>query len=205
MALIAIDAVIDISRNIWVMEIRRIVAPVASRALEDGIVVGVRVARRANTVGVAMGDRELRVLCVIEGGACPRGGVVAVLARSREELRLCGVTGIRRLIVVGLMASDAGGGQSRVVAVDVAVGAHPWRHGMRTGQREGRVVVIEGRVRPGRSVVTELTSCGESGRRVHGIVRVRVVLLVTRIAQATVQRIVAVDVAIGALTRRNCM
>jgi len=71
-----------------VLKITRIVAAMAARALEDGIVVRVDMARRANVIGAAMVGWELRVLCVIERGAGPRRRVVAVLARGGEELRL---------------------------------------------------------------------------------------------------------------------
>ena len=107
-ALIAVNAVVDISRNIFVPEIARIVSSVAARALEDGIVVRVRVAGGAHAVSVAMIDGELRILRVIEGGARPCGGVVAVLTCRWEELRLRRMARIARLVVVVLMASDAG-------------------------------------------------------------------------------------------------
>ena len=187
------------------MKIRGIVATMAARALEGRIVIGVRVARGANTLGVAVVDRELGVLRVIEACARPGCRVVTILARRREELRLRGVAGVARVVVVGLMASDACGRQCRVVGVDVAIGAHPWRYGVRASQREGGVVVIEGGVGPDRGVVAEFTSGGESGRGMDGIVRVRVVPLMTRVAERAVQRIVAADVAIGALTRRDCV
>ena len=85
-----------------------------------------------------------RVLRVIEGGACPIGRVMAGLARRREELRLRGVARVRRIGVVGLMTSVAGRWQGRVIAIGMAIGALPWRYGMRASQREHGVVVIEG-------------------------------------------------------------
>ena len=107
MTLVTVDAVVDVAVNVRVTEIVRIVAAMAARALEDRIVIRVRVARGASTVGVAMVHREPGVLRVIESGAGPGGGVMAVLARSREELRLRLVTGIGRVVVIGLMATDA--------------------------------------------------------------------------------------------------
>ena len=77
-----------------------------------------------------MVNRELCVLRVIERCARPGGRVVASRAGRREELRLRGVAGIRGVVVIGLMAANTGRGQRGVVAVDVAVGACPGRHGM---------------------------------------------------------------------------
>ena len=143
MTLVTVDAVVDIPVNLRMREILCVVATVAIRALEHRIVVRVRVARGANTVGVAVGDREARVLRVIEGCSRPRGRVVAGLACSREELRLRRVTGVRRVVVIGLVASDAGRGQRSVVTVDVAVGALPRRNRVRSRQRESSVGVVE--------------------------------------------------------------
>jgi len=98
--------------------------------LENGIVIRVRVARRTDTVGIAMTGRELRVLRVIEGRSGPCGGVVTILASRREELWLRGVARIGRLVVVRLVASDASGGQRGVVVVHVAIAAHTRRHHM---------------------------------------------------------------------------
>ena len=74
---------------------------------------------------------------------------------------------------------------------------------MRAGQGEGRVVVIERGVCPHGGVVAEFARRRESGRSVRGIVGAGVVLLVARVAQGTVQRIIVVDMAIRALPRRN--
>jgi hypothetical protein len=78
-----------------------------------------------------MARREWRVLRVIKRGAGPCGRVVAVLARRREELRLRFVARIRRVVVVGLMAADTRRRQSRVVVVDMTIGAHPRRYKVR--------------------------------------------------------------------------
>ena len=128
MALVAIDTVVDIAANIRVLEIGGIIAAVASGALEDGIVVRIDMARGAHVIRVAMGGRELCVLRVIERGAGPGGGVVAGLARGGEELLLRRVTRVRGVVVVGLMAANAGCRQRSVIVVDVAVGAHARRH-----------------------------------------------------------------------------
>ena len=136
MTLVTIDAVVDVPIHVRVTEISWIVATMAIRALEHRIVIRVGMARGAHSVGVAMIDRKARVLRVVEGCACPRGGVVAVLARSREELRLSLVTGIGGVVVIRLMAPDACYWQGRVVAVDVAIGALPRRNRVRSRQRE---------------------------------------------------------------------
>jgi len=199
--LVAVNAVVDVSRHVRVTEVSGIVAAVAAGALEYGVIVGIDVARGANTVGIAMVNRESRVLRVIECRAGPGCGVVAVLARGREELLLRRVAGIGGVVVIGLMAADTSRGQRGVVAVDVAVGAYPRRCLVRAGEGECRIVVIERGVCPDGGVVAQFARGRESGRRVRGIVRSRVVLLVARVAQGVVQRIVVVDMAIDALPR----
>ena len=142
--MIAIDAVVDIARDVVVLEILGVIVAVATRALEDGIVVRIDVARRAHAVGIPVIDRELRVLRVIECSPGPGGRVVTGLARGREKLRLRRVTRIGRVVVIGLVATDARDGQRGVVVVDVAIGADARRHRVRSGQRERGVVVVEG-------------------------------------------------------------
>ena len=112
------------------MEISGVVAAVATRTLEHRVIIRIRMARGAIAVCVAMVNREPCVLRVIERRTGPGGRVMAVRAGGREELRLRGVPGIRGVIVIGLMAADTGRGQRSVVAIDVAVGACPGRHGM---------------------------------------------------------------------------
>lgn len=153
MTLVTVDAVVDIPRHVVVLEIIRVIAAMTSGALEDGVVVRIGVAGRAHIAGIAMAGREWRVLGVVKGGAAPGCGVVAVLAGCRKELRLCRVAGIRGVVVVRLVAPDAGRGQRRVIVVDVAVGTNAGRHDVGAGKGEGRVVVIKRRVGPHRGVV----------------------------------------------------
>jgi len=200
--LVAVDAVVDITRNVVVMEVVGVIAAMASSALENGVVVGVDMARRTHPTGVAMARRELRVLRMIEGRAGPCRCVVAVLAGSGEELRLCSVTGVRGVVVVGLVTSDACCRQCCVVVVHVAVTANTRRHGMRAGKGEGGVVVVEGRVGPDSGVVTQLASRRESRGCVCGISGAVVIILVTRIAESAGQVVIIVDVAICALPGR---
>ena len=130
MALVTIHTVVDIPSHMVMLEIVCVVSAMTAGALEYGIVVRVRMAGRAHVVRVAMARRELRVLRVIERGAGPGRRVVAVLACGWEELLLRRVSRVRRVVVVGLVAADAGDWQGRVITVDVAVGAYPRRHRM---------------------------------------------------------------------------
>ena len=144
MALVAVDAVVDVPRHVVVMEVVRIVAPMTSRALEHRVIVGVRVAGRANAVGVAVARGELRVLRMVEGCSRPCSSVVAVLARCREELLLRLVPRVCCVLVIRLVAAVTVRRQRRVVAIHVAIRTNARRHRVRSRQRKGRVVVIEG-------------------------------------------------------------
>ena len=157
----------------------------------------------AYVVSASMARWEWRVLGVIECRSRPGSHGVASLARSREELLLRTVARVRGVVVIGLMAADACDGQSRVIAVHVAVRALAWWHGVRSRQRERRVGVIEGGVGPDRGVMAQLTRGGESRRSMGGIVGACIILLMARVAQRAVQRVVPVHVAIDALTRRH--
>ena len=63
----------------------------------------------ANTVGAAVIDREPRVLRVIKSRVQPVGRGVAVLASRGEELGLRCVPWIGRVVVIGLVATNASG------------------------------------------------------------------------------------------------
>jgi len=129
MALVTVDAVVDVAFHASVLSVR-VGFRVAVSALEHGVVIRIRMARGANTIGIAMVDWESRVLRVIERRTRPGGCGMARRAGGRKELRLRGVAGIGGVVVVGLMAADTSRGQCRVVAVDVAFSACPRRYGM---------------------------------------------------------------------------
>ena len=203
MTLVAVDAVIDISRHVVVVEVVRVVATVAPGALEDGIVARIRVAGRAHIVGAAVTGWKLRVLRMVERGAGPGSRVVAVLARGREKLWLRGVARIGRVVVIRLVTTDTRRWQRCVVVIDVAIRALPRRHRVRSRQRERSVVVIERGVCPYGCVMADFAGRGESGRGVGRIVGAGVILLVARVTQNAVQGVVIVDVAVGAKPRRH--
>ena len=98
---------------------------------------------RADVICVSVVRRKLRVLLMVERCVTPTRRVVAVLACRREELWLCRVARIRRLLIIRLVAAVTIGGQRRVIAVHVAIGALPRRHGMRSSKGKSCVVVIK--------------------------------------------------------------
>ena len=151
-ALVAVHAVIDVAVDLRVVEIVRVVATMALCALEDRIVVRIRMARGAHAVRVAVSDREARVLRVVEVRRSPRGSRVAGRTlRRREERGLCRMPRIRRVVVIRLMAANARERQCCVVVVHVTGSA---RHCcVEACQRERRVVVIERGIRPQHGVM----------------------------------------------------
>ena len=203
MTLVTINAVVDIPSDVVMVEIVGVVSAMTTGALEYGIVVRVGMAGRAHVVRIPMAGRKRRVLGVVEVGAGPGRRVVAVLACRGEELLLRGVSRVRRIVVIGLVAANAGDWQSCVIAVDVAIGASPWRHCVRACQRERRRVVVKGGVRPNSCVVAQLARGREASRRMRRIRRARIILLMARVAQRAVQCVVVVDVAVGAQPRRH--
>ena len=137
----------------------------AAGALEDGIIGRVGVARGADPVRVAMVHREERVIAGRQGCGHPRGGGVAGGAGGGPAR--CRVIGIRGPGEVRLVAGVAIGRRSREDVIDVAkIAGH---RGVRAGQRERRVVVIEGCARPVRGGVAGVAGGGEARRRVIGI------------------------------------
>ena len=136
MTLVTVNAVVDVTGHVIVLEIVGVVPTVTTGALVNRVVIRVCMAGGAHVVRVAMARRKLRVLRVVEGGAGPGRGVVAVLACGWEELLLRRVSRVRRVVVVGLVATDARRGGDVVVVVDMTIRALPRRHRMRAGQRE---------------------------------------------------------------------
>lgn len=138
MARVAIHAVVDVTRNALVIRVGGGLC-MAIRAGEDGIVVRISMACRADTIRAAV----IHVPpSVVEGGAepvCgdPRG--VARGARRRETggsmIRICGAR------VVGFVAGIAIGGSAGINVSDMA--AQTWDAHVRALQGEWRAVVVE--------------------------------------------------------------
>lgn len=139
----------------------------AARALEDRVVVRVRMARCAHAVRVAVASREPCVLRVIEDRGQPCRRVMAGRTlRRRKECRLRRMSRIRRVVIGRQVAADAGQRQRGVVVVHVAGSARSRR--VESGQRERRVVVIERRIRPVNRIVAQLTGRREARVRNRG-------------------------------------
>jgi len=206
MAVIAVDAVVHIPVDLWVLKIVRVVASVAPCALELRIVTRNQVARCALAICVAMVDGELCVVRVNEPrrrDPCARRMAVGARCREDKGIRRRGVRWIAGVVVIRLMTSDASGGQGRVIAGGVAVAAVGRRHHMQSRQREGSIVVIEGGIGPVIGVMTEF-ACGRESRGQMGrTIGAGIVLLVTRIAQCAVEGVVVVDMAISTDARRH--
>ena len=202
MALVTVDAVVHIPADSLVICVG-LVFQMAIGALEHRIVVRVGVARGAHPVGIAVIDVELRVLAVIEAGGQPGAGVVAGLASGGEKLGLRCVSRIGGSVVVGLVASDAGGRQRGVVVVDVAHRALRRRDGVHAGQRERRVVVVEHCVSPQDGVMADLALLRESHRDVIWGGCALEVRLVAGNARGAGQVVIIVDVTVAALQRRH--
>jgi len=208
MALVAVSAVVHIPVHVRVLKIVGVVIAMAARALEHRVVSTVNVAGGALAVGVAMGDGELGVVRMRERRAGPRAGAYAVAGSAlcnREErgVRARGMSRVGGSVVVGLMAGAARVAVQVVIVVDVTVSAYPWRNGVHSDQGETCVVVIKGGVCPVDRVVAGLAGRGESSRRVRRVGGSRVVLLVARVAECAIQRVIVADVTIGAETRRH--
>ena len=158
--------------------------------------VVVDVALRALQAGVRAGQREARGR-VVERGARPVGRRVAERAVLRESGSL--VARRRGVVVLGLVAVEAGGAGEAVVVVDVALRA--LRGGMRAGEGEARRRMVERRAHPLGGVVAQRAVLREP----RGFVRRRVGSVV--IGEVAIdaggagEAVVVVDVALRALGR----
>ena len=201
MALVAVHAVVHISLYA-LMILVGLRFRMAIGALENRVVIRICMTRRAHPIGIAVINGELRVLRMIKRRVQPVRGAMAILTSGREKLRLRRVSRIRRIVVIRLVTANTRRRQRLVIVVDVAVDAGAWWHGVRSGQRKLRLVVIERRIRPGDRVMAQLASRREAGMR-HRAVRVLEIGLVARDAERAVQVVVIVDVAVGAGPRRD--
>jgi len=116
-ALVAVRAVVDVPGNAAMIPVR-LASRMAHGALEHGVVVGIRMARRANSLRVAVSHRKPGV---IKRRTSPRCRRVAGLASGRESSRLMVRVGGPG-VVLG-MAGIAVGRRSCELPADVATGA----------------------------------------------------------------------------------
>ena len=129
----------------------------------------------------------------------PRSCAVASLTSGRETGLL--VVRVRGSVVVLHVATRTGGAGQVVIAVDVALLAR--QSGVRPGQWEPSVVVIEAGISPRGGVVANLAGRRDPGLLVIRIGRAVVVLGMTGHAGGIFEVVIAVDVALR--TRRGRM
>jgi len=194
-ALVAIHTVVHIASNTLVCGIR-LGLRVAVCTGEDRVVVRIRVAGAAHTVGVAMVQREPGV---IELAIRPLDRVVAGCTGGRE---MGGdVVRIVRILVVRLVAAIAVRGQVFVIVVDVAVGAGARRYGMRAREGEAGLVVVKVGVGPFDRVMADLAGLRKASLHVIRVIRVVEIGQVASDAGGVVELVIVVDVAVRALSR----
>ena len=188
-------------RRIGCTRVIFLMARIARRAVERIVAVDVAIGAQARRNRMRASQREA---CgrVVKRGVGPETGVVTAFASGRE----CGCDVIHRrlrIIVIRLMARDAGGGGQVVIVVDVTIRTCPRRNGVTAREREPGGAVIERGVEPGTRGVALVASLREIRRDVIRVGRSLVVLQVATHAGRCIEVVVVVDVAIGAGPRRN--
>ena len=191
MALVAINAVVDVAAHILMVRISSRLG-MAIRALEDGVVTRTGVAGCTNPCRVTVVSVEPSM---VEGCARPPGNnLMAGLAGGRESRSnvirvVCG-------LVYSFVARVTISWKRGVVVVHMAVGTLDGC--MRAHQREGCVVVVERSRLPRGRAVANVALLRESARDVIGIGCRLIVLHVAAHARRAGQVIVPVLVAIAA-------
>jgi len=142
-----------------------------------------------------------------------RGGVVK-LAVSPEQRVVAGLASCRktgldvvhrrdRIVVIVLVAGNAGRARQIVVVVDMAIRTLSRRHHVVPREREAGAVVIERRVEPSGCAMARVARLRKVCR---DVVRVRGALIVLQVAghaRRAVQGVVVVNVAVSTLPRRH--
>jgi len=164
------------------------------------IVVGMAIGASARRHGVRAGQREIDRR-MIKGGRRPACGRMARVAGrgkvQRDVIRVC------RALEILQMATHAGRARQRVVVIHVAIGTGARRNRVQPGELEARGVVVKCRVHPVGSVVTGFAGLREIRAGVIGIRCALEIFQVAVHASGGAQRVVAADVTIRALTRRD--
>ena len=159
MALVAINAVVDVAAHILMVRISSRLG-MAIRALEDGVVTRTGVAGCTNPCRVTVVSVEPSM---VEGCARPPGNdLVAGLAGGRKSR--CNVVRIVCGLVLGFVARVAVGWKRGVVVVHMATRARDAC--VRAHQRERGVVVVERGRLPRGSTVANIALLRESSRNV---------------------------------------
>ena len=140
MALVTICAVPYVARYAAVLRIRLSFC-MASRALEDGIIRGIRVTRRAHSVCVAVTRREP---CMVENSTSPCSCRMAGLASRR--IPGCCMIRICRAVVIGRMTGITSGIAQLIISIRMTERALQRR--MRSRERESCSRMIERRAGP---------------------------------------------------------
>ncbi len=136
MTLVTVRAVVNVSADALMLSVGGwLIVRVAVRAREHQVIRRVCMAVTA-LINSVVRDGEVGV---VKHRTQPRTGVVASLARGRESGR--NVVRIGGAVVVGLVATDAGGRKRQVVVVNVAL--RTGHGGVESGQRKGGVVVVK--------------------------------------------------------------
>ena len=175
----------------------RLVAAVAI-GWQRGVVV-IRMARSAGNGSMCTRQRERRGV-VIKCRSGPVSSRVTSGTRGREASS--NVIGIGCPGKIRFVASIAVGGHSRVVVIGMTCCAGDSR--VRAGQRERRVVVVEGRRRPRRCVMAGRAGGGETGCHVIGVVSPGKVRLMARIAIGWNRRVVVIRMTLRARDGDMC-
>lgn len=194
MALIAVHAVVNVSTHVSMIPVG-VRLGVAIGALENAVVGRIGMAGGANSICVSVSHRKPGV---IERRAQPsRGGMAGRAGGGKASRHVVRTVG---RLIVRLVTAETIRRYGRVVVVHVTTRA--WNRGMRAGQREARIVVIERGWAPRRRVVAHVTLLRESDRNMVWIVRVLKVRQVTADASSIADVVVPIDMALAALHAR---
>ena len=115
------------------------------------------------------------------------------------------VVGIGGALEILQVAGHAGVGGQVVIIVDMAVSALAGRDGVQASENESGGVVVERSIEPGSSVMALLAGLREVRADVIGIGRSLKILQMARHASGSGEVVIVIDVAVGALARRNGM